>query len=469
MGKYISCGQYNKNFKYIILGCFFNILVNFIFGFDLDDDFKELLLFPSNEQKKLYKHMSVYEIFRNIGVFIFSCVFYKIEKMTDKKEITSQRTLSFSSTKSNNQLILIFNDSQDEMGSISNLNFLFVITIYVCIEYLSDIFSQLGLMIFDYWMFELLIISYINAKMFKLKIYRHQKFSIIFNSFICLLFRLPSFILSFSLKNEKDEGYNKKDPKSLFEISNWYIAIGLFIYIMIITIRAYSYTKMKWFIDLKYISSTKLLIYIGFIGILISSISCIIETNIKCNPIINFCEVSFNDSSSKYLDNFGVYYKKISDLENYEIIFEICVILFGMICKFFASYYDILIIQYLTPVHFIFYSSIYYSIIKVITLFYNKIKTTHFFNGIEKNDKKRFYIFLLDLSGNIIAILGFLIYLEIIELGFCKLNYNLRKCIAKRSIDDVTQSIGYDSFNEEDEQSEKDRNSIVSELESNPS
>ena len=137
MGKYISCGQYNKNFKYIILGCFFNILVNFIFGFDLDDDFKELLLFPSNEQKKLYKHMSVYEIFRNIGVFIFSCVFYKIEKMTDKKEITSQRTLSFSSTKSNNQLILIFNDSQDEIGNISNLSFIFVITICVCIDFLS--------------------------------------------------------------------------------------------------------------------------------------------------------------------------------------------------------------------------------------------------------------------------------------------------------------------------------------------
>ena len=229
---------------------------------------------------------------------------------------------------------------------------------------------------------------------------------------------------------------------------------------------------MKWFIDLKYISSTKLLIYIGFIGILISSISCIIETNIKCNPIINFCEVSFNDSSSKYLDNFGVYYKKISDLENYEIIFEICVILFGMICKFFASYYDILIIQNLTPVHFIFYSSIYYSIIKVITLFYNKIKTTHFFNGIEKNDKKRFYIFLLDLSGNIIAILGFLIYLEIIELGFCKLDYNTRRNIEKRRVEEIIQNNsdghdGYDGFNEEEEKNERNRKSLFSELESN--
>ena len=72
----------------------------------------------------------------------------------------------------------------------------------------------------------------------------------------------------------------------------------------------------------------------------------------------------------------------------------------------------------------------------------------------------------MDLLGNIITILGFLIYLEIIELRFCKLNYNLRKSIVKRSIDDITQSIDSYSFNEEDEQSEKDTNSKVSELES---
>jgi len=51
MGKYIACGQYNKNFKYIILACVFNILVYFIFGFDLDDDSKGLLLFNTKMQK----------------------------------------------------------------------------------------------------------------------------------------------------------------------------------------------------------------------------------------------------------------------------------------------------------------------------------------------------------------------------------------------------------------------------------
>jgi len=245
--------------------------------------------------------------------------------MLNKKKITSQRTSSFSSTKSNTEIIYIFNDLEKNIRSISILNFIFVITVYVCIEQLSDIFFQLGLMIFDFWMFELLTISYINAKMFKLKIYRHQMFAILFNSIICLSFRLPSFILSFLMKKEKEKGDNvdNKNGKSLFVISNWYIVLGIFIYIIIITIRAYSYTKIKWFIDLKYISSTKLLIFIGFIGIIVSSISCTIETFIKCSPKINFCEVK-DESNNSYLDNFNIFNENVSKLKtSAEVFYEI--------------------------------------------------------------------------------------------------------------------------------------------------
>ena len=42
-------------------------------------------------------------------------------------------------------------------------------------------------------------------------------------------------------------------------------------------------------------------------------------------------------------------------------------------------------------------------------------------------------IFILDIIGDIGAFIGFLIYLEFIELNFCKLNYYLRKNIIKRS------------------------------------
>ena len=245
-----------------------------------------------------------------------------------------------------------------------------------------------------------------------------------------------------------------------------YIVLGIFIYIMIITIRAYSYTKIKWFIDLKYISSTKLLIFIGLIGFFVSSISCIITNFIKCSPKINFCEIQDKNNNS-YIDNFNVYNDDLSKLEKpAEVFCEICVILFGMIFNFLTCYYNILIIKFLTPVHIIFYFSIFYFIIKIIAIFYNKMSANYFFDIEYEDAKGRFYIFLLDLSGNFIAIFGFLIYLELIELRFCKLNYNLREAISKRSIDDIKQSIGYEGFNEEDEQSEKE-NSKISELEIN--
>ena len=50
--------------------------------------------------------------------------------------------------------------------------------------------------------------------------------------------------------------------------------------------------------------------------------------------------------------------------------------------------------------------------------------------------KEQLKKFLLDTSGDIASILGFLIYLEIIELNFCGLNFNLKKNIISRSEDD---------------------------------
>ena len=55
----------------------------------------------------------------------------------------------------------------------------------------------------------------------------------------------------------------------------------------------------------------------------------------------------------------------------------------------------------------------------------------------DQDESKRFNYktakFLLDISGDITSILGFLVYLEILELNFCKFNYNLRNYIISRA------------------------------------
>ena len=47
------------------------------------------------------------------------------------------------------------------------------------------------------------------------------------------------------------------------------------------------------------------------------------------------------------------------------------------------------------------------------------------------------------------------------------MNYNLKRYIEKRRAEEIMKIEGYEGFNEEDEKNGRDRNSIISELESN--
>ena len=100
-----------------------------------------------------------------------------------------------------------------------------------------------------------------------------------------------------------------------------------------------------------------------------------------------------------------------------------------------------LLVRELTPLHKIFTYPIQYFIEKII-LCYKLIG----------NAPRKFIIeqYGIDIASDVISFLGFLIYLEIIELNFCKLNYNLRKNIMTRgdSICDVLSKSS--SINEEE-------------------
>ena len=69
------------------------------------------------------------------------------------------------------------------------------------------------------------------------------------------------------------------------------------------------------------------------------------------------------------------------------------------------------------------------------------IFTAIFFNEDLFKEKSQLEKFLLDESGDIASIIGFLIYLEMIELNFCGFNYNLKKNIVERSKSDYIESV----------------------------
>ena len=288
-------------------------------------------------------------------------------------------------------------------------------------------------------MFEIIILYYINSKFFNQEHYLHQKL-IIFLNLILSLFKISVIIIS--IFGDKEE--NENNSKILYVTFYKFIPIIIAVYLCLITLRSYVNIKIKWLMDFKFISVSKILLAYGIIGIILSSIACMITTIFKCpkndffSPI---CKVK-SKNGKIYFDNLIVYYNKFD-------YFEILRIIFGAVLFFFSKYYSLLIIKYFTPIHLIFSIPIYF-FFKKIFLIINTLFHGNFF--IENKMKNIEYKFTLDISEDFLSFIGFAIYLELIELNFCGLNYNLGRHISIRAYSEIYEdSVNYINDNEEDE------------------
>ena len=120
-------------------------------------------------------------------------------------------------------------------------------------------------------------------------------------------------------------------------------------------------------------------------------------------------------------------------------IYELKTIL-GIICFYFNKYFSMLTIKYFTPIHLIFSFPVYYFTQKIVLIINTLIQEKSFFsaNRINFIEAK----FSLDILGDILSSIGFLIYLEIIELNFCGLNFYLRRKISERADIEKNENLG---------------------------
>lgn len=223
--------------------------------------------------------------------------------------------------------------------------------------------------------------------------------------------------------------------------------IGIVVYILLISLRSYVNVKIKSLIEhkngqLQYISPSEILMIYGAFGAIICSIICIFTSNIKCidhQDIKDYlCKATLNkdNTGGNYFDKFSFYIKKLihfCDLK--EILVEILIIALGSSTFFLYKYFFILVIKYLSPVHAIFSYSIYYLLQKIILPINTYIQKGTFIDmnhHVEYIEQK----YTLAVIGEVIALFGFMIYFEIIQLYFCGLNDNLRNSIMDRSDDD---------------------------------
>ena len=460
MSKYISFGNWNKKYFAIIFEVISLILYHLLTGFSFSDVYSIRIVSIG----KFNGHYIIHYLFLYIIVFVISLIFYLVDKYKNKgKEDDSKKlfiTKTSNSSRSNSSIIYNLTYSSNT-PTISYIFVLFIIFLYVLVEQAFTIF-KIYFKNCDFWMIELYIIAYLNAKMFKIKVFNHQMLVILIDIIPIIL---KGFILGLSFfdkKNYFDDNnlgnykYDIENPNNkllkLLQVAHWPLLIlALIIYFIIAALRSYTLINIKKFMDLKCISLSAILMIYSLTGAIFCSLFAMFTTFFRCGEILIIPNTNKNDindyqcrikyDKNKYIDNYKAYFNKwikdgTKDIEN-EIIF----LVFGGVSFFLYKFSTFLLVRELTPLHKIFTYPIQYFIEKII-LCYKLIG----------NAPRKFIIeqYGIDIASDVISFLGFLIYLEIIELNFCKLNYNLRKNIMTRgeSICDVLSKSS--SINEEE-------------------
>ena len=498
MGKYIGLGECSKFYIYIFLAAIFDNLKDILYGLNHNESFTDVKLYNDKIQNDFSNHNLIHHFFNYIGVIVLSYLFYKKEISNSKNEAP---LMSIDNKDlPNSPIVLIHNIEEieeDFQTEKAYYIFLSIIFIWVIEEQIIRIYMVI-LQDLDFWMIEILIISYLTVKMFKIKIFRHQMIAIAINIIPCAL-KINSIILSFKDDTPSEQyNYTGKLPIIYIKYALPIIPIGITIYLILISFRSFVNSKLKWYMDLKYVSPNKLLMHYGIIGasccFLVSFISSFKEchsvtkysydnsTNFEdyINNSTNFadyiCKVNknktriINNSNGNvsnntsylesnityYFESFLLYFQKFEGLD---ILKEFSIILLGMIFFFFDKFFSILVIKNLTPVHITFSIPIIYIMQKFFMVLITLISEHKYFRTDDKYKKKKYFC---DFTGDIFSLIGFLIYLEIIVLKIFNLDYNIRANITRRSFGE-SYGINKKPINENDNENDNEERSFASE------
>ena len=478
MKKYLSLGNWNNNYKYIILSSIFLTIYKIIVGYNYYSYKMDWIA----EGKEISSHVFIQQFLYYFLIFIAATVFNIYEQNKEKKEILDKnnRISKLIEKEKTNEILsinsqdLIYNNIYEyeyQYKNISNFFSYIIIFLYIIEEQASIVFKRYFVNC-DFWMLELIIMAFLNKKMFKIDIYRHQILSIIL-VFIPVILKVATIVLLFNdTKNDiysnNEKGINYKYPgtdndlKMLFVVHKYLLAVAILVYLVIITLKAYVTISIKRIMDLKYVSLSKVLICYGGMGACLLFIFSLVGSFFSCGNLFdkNFYGISYYQCQVIDDDNKDTYIEKIKFLFTQGIVWQNILIPFvGGIAFGFYKLFVMLIVKYLTPIHKSFSLPIYYFLQKIV-LIYKVIRNEP--NIIEYNND----IYWIDLSSDVAAVIAFLIYLEIIELNFFGFNDNLRKNIINRCREDFKQYNIAASENEiESEESSLSASKSLSELE----
>jgi len=464
----LTCRNINKHYLYILLSPIFLLINNISFGFNYYNILKEINIkniFRSEEEPKGFRQFFIRQFFCYLVTIIFSFIFYKIENKKRETFISSKKENEEANNENQySQIKLIHQQSVTIYHSSSLfLYLLFILSLRVILDLVLTKFHNI-LKHLDFWMLELIFLSIFSKTILNINIYSHQKAAMILTVFPLLL-KIVTIILSFY------DGITKYINVVYIYIEKvWLIPVGVVIYSFLILLKAYINTKIKYYMDKKYISSHKLLILYGLIGTLFCSIISTVSTFNECEKTYNstqnivdyFCEIrEINitniekiNETTKYLANYKLYLKNFTNTE--ESLLEIFSVSLGAASFFFYRYFCLMIIKYLSPIHLMFTIPPFYLIKKIILRAY--LLASYETDVKKQFDKNSIFKakFILDSIGDIFCIISNLIYFEILELNFCNLNYYLKKAIIERGLLDFYGDDENEILIEDDDQNQEE-------------
>ena len=188
---------------------------------------------------------------------------------------------------------------------------------------------------------------------------------------------------------------------------------------------------------------------IGIFSTFFTLLALIITTNVKCNEKligIGVCTSVGSDQNSFYFDSFTTFrnnlLKKYNSDKRTEFFVEIFLVypLYSLAC-YGKYFFETMVVHYLNPNYVLITDNIYYSIKKIVWL------------TIHPKDIGTY----LKLIGEVIALIIYFLYLEIIQFTCCEMNFNTSINISERS---KSETLGIEIEEEEDDEDDDEQKDI---------
>jgi len=389
MRKYIALGDFNK--KYFI------IFIIFLITCSIEYFLISYIDKITNYRTKFRTNKLLSSTLTYIGQFLcfIPLIITKICNYK-KSSITSKNN------KSSFKIKYIFNNSNNLITFKDKILIIIICSLLLVNDIINILISYLikiGGILYnqEFYFMEYLFLFLISKYIFNLNYYKHQYYSIIFIILFGLLKYLVKLYCEVNLKDKYKE-----------------IILILLLQIMQAFIDSYTIGNVKILMGSKYLSPYLICSIFGLINGLITIISYFIVSYFPCNH--NLCDLVYNNKI--YFDNIYSVFDNLTSIEIFLLIYTI----------FQAGIYQILV--YITINDFT---------VCHIFLFYQIIEFADSFVEIFSRDINIFVVSILIICG-IFEIFIVLILLEIIELGFCGLNYNTKRNIKKRALIEINLS-----------------------------